>query len=224
MAKKFVIIFFISVIILILLFIIGINSNIYQSGRDTYKTFGDGRFQMLYTPEKTYSLSDLKDSGTVENTIYMYYENKLESSVYVYGTDGYVIVNYKANTLKLYKSFTDMSDQNQSIFTQTQKFNMLVDYLPSYNTVDFIGNGRYQLYKNIDNGYVLKNNKNGNIIEDMDKYYSNFGRIYIIKDDSYIFIDTVKETIKESKKLEEFEESIKNQFIEQKYFMNLNSK
>lgn len=192
----------------------------YSAGKDTYEYFGNGRYQILNNSEKSYSFVDLEDYNVIENTIYMYYNDKQNSEIYIYGIDGYAIINYEDNIVNKYNYITEIPSK-YNVFNQNDLFKKLVSYLPSENTICFFGDGTYQIYKNSENEYVLKNNKTSYIINNINKYLYGAGKLYIIKENSYIYIDIINDKIIQFDNLNNFEDEIKSQFMNGNYFKKL---
>ena len=98
-------------------------TNPYITGRDTVKSFGNGRYQIIRIPasidgetQKFNILYDLKDDTTIESKILEFRHDDKNSLVYTFGDNGYTILNYKEEKYKQSKSCQDFTDEERSIF------------------------------------------------------------------------------------------------------------
>ena len=89
----------------------------YQSGRDTYLTVGDGRFQMMSSFD--YTIYDLKEDESVFDKITFYYDDSKESKLYLVNeNNNYMIIDYKNNSYKSYDK-SNLSNELKKIFDST---------------------------------------------------------------------------------------------------------
>lgn len=95
----------------------------YSPGRDTYELFGDGTYQILCAPDKTYVLHDCDNSNNIEEYIYRY--RKISPLVYVVGKNGYTILNYETGIIEQKSDINDFSDKDREIFQKETKFKRL---------------------------------------------------------------------------------------------------
>ena len=72
----------------------------YIIGRDTVKSFGNGRYQIIRIPasidgetQKFNILYDLKDDTAIESEILEFRHDEKNSLVYTFGDNGYTILN-----------------------------------------------------------------------------------------------------------------------------------
>ena len=98
-------------------------TNPYITGRDTVKSFGNVRYQIIRIPasidgetQKFNILYDLKDDTTIESEILEFRHDEKNSLVYTFGDNGYTILNYKEEKYKQSKSCQDFTDEERSIF------------------------------------------------------------------------------------------------------------
>lgn len=107
------------------------NTNVYISGKDTVKSFGNGRYQIIKIPAsidgktKTFNvLYDLRDETAIESKILKFKHDKKNGLVYILGDNGYTILKYKEEKYKQSKSFQDFTDDEQSVFS-SYLYNMI---------------------------------------------------------------------------------------------------
>ena len=81
----------------------------YQSGRDTYLSVGDGRFQMMSSFD--YTIYDLKEDESIFDKITFYYDDSKESKLY--------LVNENNNSYELYDK-NNLSNELEKIFDSTK--------------------------------------------------------------------------------------------------------
>lgn len=101
------------------LFIIFASGDNYISGRDTIKSFGSGRYQIIGTNHYDNDIKvliDLKDEKTIESYIYNYYERETSNNVYIIGENGYSVLNYKKEEYKQSKNLNEFNKKDQEIF------------------------------------------------------------------------------------------------------------
>lgn len=92
---------FVLIFILCLSGCAGTKKTKYQSGRDTYLSVGDGRFQMMSSFD--YTIYDLKEDESVFDKITFYYDDSKESKLYLVNeNNNYMIIDYKNNSYKSY--------------------------------------------------------------------------------------------------------------------------
>ena len=90
----------------------------YQSGRDTYLSVGDGRFQMMSSFD--YTIYDLKEDESVFDKITFYYDDSKESKLYLVNeNNNYMIIDYKNNSYKSYDK-SNLSNELKKIFDSTK--------------------------------------------------------------------------------------------------------
>ena len=90
----------------------------YQSGRDTYLSVGDGRFQMMSSFD--YTIYDLKENESVFDKITFYYDDSKESKLYLVNeNNNYMIIDYKNNSYKSYDK-SNLSNELKKIFDSTK--------------------------------------------------------------------------------------------------------
>ena len=90
----------------------------YQSGRDTYLSVGDGRFQMMSSFD--YTVYDLKEDESVFDKITFYYDDSKESKLYLVNkNNNYMIIDYKNNSYKSYDK-SNLSNELKKIFDSTK--------------------------------------------------------------------------------------------------------
>ena len=90
----------------------------YQSGRDTYLSVGDGRFQMMSSFD--YTIYDLKEDESVFDKITFYYDDSKESKLYLVNeNNNYMIIDYKNNSYKSYDK-SNLSKELKKIFDSTK--------------------------------------------------------------------------------------------------------
>lgn len=90
----------------------------YQSGRDTYLSVGDGRFQMMSSFD--YTIYDLKEDKSVFDKITFYYDDSKESKLYLVNeNNNYMIIDYKNNSYKSYDK-SNLSNELKKIFDSTK--------------------------------------------------------------------------------------------------------
>ncbi|MFQ6930963.1 MAG: hypothetical protein ACLRR3_07835 [Eubacterium sp.] len=90
----------------------------YQSGRDTYLSVGDGRFQMMSSFD--YTIYDLKEDESVFDKITFYYDDSKESKLYLVNeNNNYMIIDYKNNSYKSYDK-NNLSNELEKIFDSTK--------------------------------------------------------------------------------------------------------
>ena len=90
----------------------------YQSGRDTYLSVGDGRFQMMISFD--YTIYDLKEDDSVFDKITFYYDDSKESKLYLVNeNNNYMIIDYKNNSYKSYDK-SNLSNELKKIFDSTK--------------------------------------------------------------------------------------------------------
>lgn len=107
--------------ILVLIFALclsGCANTKYQSGRDTYLSVGDGRFQMMSSFD--YTIYDLKEDESVFDKITFYYDDSKESKLYLVNeNNNYMIIDYKNNSYKSYDK-SNLSNELKKIFDSTK--------------------------------------------------------------------------------------------------------
>ena len=90
----------------------------YQSGRDTYLSVGDGRFQMMSSFD--YTIYDLKEDESVFDKITFNYDDSKESKLYLVNeNNNYMIIDYKNNSYKSYDK-SNLSNELKKIFDSTK--------------------------------------------------------------------------------------------------------
>ena len=90
----------------------------YQSGRYTYLSVGDGRFQMMSSFD--YTIYDLKEDESVFDKITFYYDDSKESKLYLVNeNNNYMIIDYKNNSYKSYDK-NNLSNELEKIFDSTK--------------------------------------------------------------------------------------------------------
>lgn len=124
---KKIILILVSIVIVILLllyslqlFLINNDDDEYSIGRDTLKSFGNGRYQIIkfYDENRKIekSLYDLKENKIIVSNIYTYYERLVDNNVYLVGEDSYCILNYKKEEYMQSSNLSDFSYEQQKIF------------------------------------------------------------------------------------------------------------
>ena len=99
----------------------------YQSGRDTYLSVGDGRFQMMSSFD--YTIYDLKEDESVFDKITFYYDDSKESKLYLVNeNNNYMIIDYKNNSYKSYDK-SNLSNELKKIFDSTKMIKLKKDKL-----------------------------------------------------------------------------------------------
>jgi len=96
----------------------------YTPGKDTYESFGNGRFQIISSNSEELYLIDLKDGKTIESDIRNYY--KVDNKVYIIGIDGYCILNYAKEEYKQSKELKDFTEDEQKAFNDLEKYNSII--------------------------------------------------------------------------------------------------
>lgn len=121
--KKVIIISFVAISLFILAHIFCfIMADQYIIGRDTVKSFGDGRYQIIRIPittdeksEERNLLYDLKEHITIESEIYVFQHDEEKKKVYIIGSNGYTVLKYNEERYRQSKALQDFSDEEQSI-------------------------------------------------------------------------------------------------------------
>ena len=89
----------------------------YQSGRDTYLSVGDGRFQMMSSFD--YTIYDLKEDESIFDKITFYYDNSKESKLYLVNeNNNYMIIDYKNNSYKSHDKNNLSNELEKSLIQQ----------------------------------------------------------------------------------------------------------
>lgn len=99
----------------------------YPSGRDTYRSFGDGRFQILVGYRdgvREFTLFDGEKQDTIIYNLISFNENR--ETVYGYGTDWthnkryYVILNYGTGKQAQFTNLTGVPIEQRQYFQKLQ--------------------------------------------------------------------------------------------------------
>lgn len=118
--KRVFIIIIIIIIPLTIIFCFNLPKLKYNYGRDTYKLFGDGTFQIISSPASIYVLVNNQLNISIETKIFRYKE--IKPFVYTQGENGYTVLNYKIGTIVQKKRLNELDAKYQKIFNQKSNF------------------------------------------------------------------------------------------------------
>jgi len=107
----------------------------YEPARDTVAIFGDGRYQICKHPDSNwethYSLLDESvTNGGYGGDVQSYYDDG-KAFAYIVCNNEYIVIDYKLNKVTEVKSLSELSETQQEIFNDTDKFTALVQSSPS---------------------------------------------------------------------------------------------
>lgn len=98
----------------------------FQSGRDTFASFGNGEFQILrISIDRKYIFFDEDKKKIIESNVYSYYDNN--PFLYITGTQGYSIINYKTGEIKQKSDLNKLEDKEKQMFEVKDKFKSIKD-------------------------------------------------------------------------------------------------
>jgi hypothetical protein len=89
----------------------------YPSGRDTYKSFGDGRFQIGRLPHDELVLADCETQDTIIMNLYKY--KTKGNQVFATSKEGaFAVLNYETGVHTTYKDANSVPAEYKKIFSQ----------------------------------------------------------------------------------------------------------
>jgi len=100
-------------------FIVSLTDDGYATGRDTIKSFGNKRFQLIRHPfgldnYQKISLYDAKEEKTIIQDVYNYKEN--DSFLYITAKDIYCILDYQVEIYRCSVALNDFTLEEQKKF------------------------------------------------------------------------------------------------------------
>lgn len=104
--------------ILLFFLLIGCDKQIYPSGRDTIKSFYDGRFQIVHLGEDTHVLVDNQENINIAMDIKDW--NFLKDKLYLYDSrlEAYVVLDLKLGHFKKSENPFDFSKETEKILSK----------------------------------------------------------------------------------------------------------
>lgn len=99
----------------------------YPIGRDTAVRVGDGRFDILRTTDvddsgkvlgNMYCVIDCETQDQIEPNVNEYFLDYSNSKLYLIGSEGYTVVDYKKTNWKTHKNIAEFNADEQNIFNK----------------------------------------------------------------------------------------------------------
>lgn len=125
--RKIHVIFLICMLfsIVLLLFACQESKKKYPSGRDTYKAFGDGRFQICGDNESYVLIDNEAQDIIIDGDIYRY--RRIKEHIYVVGQCGYSVVNFESGEVIQSQNLSELPEEYVEIFNNVDKFKIFED-------------------------------------------------------------------------------------------------
>ena len=101
------------------------NQQSYFPGRDTFFSFGNGRFQIM-RPNKgqqNYNLYDYQKELYIGQNVHEYYQSN--PNVYIVGDKEYTILHFKTGEIKQYTDLSNFTKSESDIFRNRSKFSKI---------------------------------------------------------------------------------------------------
>lgn len=93
----------------------------YPSGRDTYKSFGDGKFQLLYASDDSLDLDDVGSQHTVIRHVYEY---KAKGDLVFVSSeeDIFAVLNYKTGCCTTHNDINLFPEDHKNILSKIRMY------------------------------------------------------------------------------------------------------
>ena len=97
--------------------------DVYLSGKDTEKSFGNGRYQIISFPKDENgiikkALIDVKENEMIGS--FVYHVKEIDNLVYIEGEMGYTLLDYDNESYQQFHTIQDFKQEAQVIFNQFQ--------------------------------------------------------------------------------------------------------